>query len=407
MWLKSLTWWVVVLALFGGASYYFLSPYPLMIRQFVAGIIIGLWLCLVIPLLFTPLFVPRLVNKPVGMKKSGVHFFTYIESGQVKLIVRGKVLVRMVMNTDGYKFRGVGSDDEKWLITEAIPGDQTSPLEGIHPLLLPWAWYVFKTTGAVFTGIYPFQRVREYEIERTKVKRKESKDERVIGASNLVLEVVTDVSDHFRLREFLRPMHITGAETKDKIPLDIIGVAKMMTKNPYRAAFGTDQWDQAVDNLSTNAISEKTKTLTLDEALTAITPKDARVIKEAVLGIEEDVAICGVEVTGFDVLEINPDLGPEELRIIQAEALAKQQAKATREDSAARADGIRSLNKANEEGGAMSLKTMELEAMVRATEAAGKHGGTVILTPVGSSSTESTTLTAILAELQKLNKGSK
>ncbi len=367
--------------------------------QIVMGVVTALMIVIFILALVSPLYAPALTNKPMNGQRSGFHLFTFIEPGQVKLIERGESLVRMVMNTDGKSFQGGADPVERWTIVDGV----NDPLEGVNPFIKPWARYVFKTTGAVFTGIYPYQQVREYRLERTKIKRKEPTGDRQVGMSNLHLEVTEDYSDHYRLRQFLYPMHITGAETKDKIPLDIIGVAKMEVKNPHRAAYGTDRWDAAVVNLTTNAIGEKTKTLTLDKSLTASSADGAKTVAKAVKGIQSDLKDTGIEIGGFDVLEINPNLDEEGLRILAAEALAKQQAKATREDGAARSDVIRSINAANKEAGELSIKTMETEAMVRAAEAAGKGGGIVILTAPGTNTIDPAQA-AILGELKQLNK---
>jgi regulator of protease activity HflC (stomatin/prohibitin superfamily) len=203
-------------------------------------------------------------------------------------------------------------------------------------------------------------------------------------------------------------MHITAAETNVKIPLDVVGVAEMQVENAHLAAFGTDRWDQAVINLVSDAITSETKQMTLDQALTAANAEEAKRINKAVLDIEADEIDTGIQINAFRILEINPVLDEVALRQIQSEALAKQVAKGTRVDGQARADVIREINRANIEGGDHSIATMEAEALVRAADAAGKGGGTVILTPPskGGSSIDPTQA-AILAELQKFNRNRK
>jgi hypothetical protein len=362
-------------------------------------------------LLLAPLFAAAgiFVNQPVGLEKSGFHLFTKLSPGQVKIIVRGKRPVRMIMNTAGKKFTrnsivplAVPDSSDYWKI---ITGPSDDPTSDIIFWLRPWAKFVYETTGTIFTGIYPFQRVYEYELERTTVQRNE--DTTVAGqdkGSNLVLIVKRDVSDHFRTRQFLYPMHITGAETKDKIPLDIVGVAEMQVENPHLAAYGTDRWDQAVINLVTDTITSETKQMTLDQALTAEDATEAQRINRAVSRITQDQLGSGIEINAFRVLEINPDLDPASLQKLQSEAIAKQVAKATRADGQARADVIREINKANAEGGAHAIATMQAEALVRTADAVGKSGGTAFLSPQGNSgSSTDPTQAAILAELKKFN----
>lgn len=359
------------------------------------------------------------VNKPNGLRKSGVHFFTSLEPGQVKTIVRDKKLVRMITNTADKKFARIEPIDGPayWELEDA-EGFTEDPTADIWGPLQWWARIVYAQTGLVFTGIYPFQQVREYELERTNIKRDETVEKgdgsgkKSRAGSNLVLEVKRDISDHFRTREFLYPMHITAAETADKIPLDIIGVAEMAVVNPYKAAYGTDRWDQKVINLVSDAITSTTKMMRLDKILTSIDangdplPEDKReFIQKAVREIPDDATGCGIEILGFRILEINPVLDEEGLKATQAEAIALQKAKATRIDGEARADALRKLNEANVAGGEHSIATMEAEAFVRAAEAASKGGGSVLLMPNGRGGNTDPIQAAILAELQKLNKG--
>lgn len=372
----------------------------------VVGAIIGFVLVsIIILMLVAPLYVPKglFVNKPKQDGPSGIHFFTFIEPGKVKIIVRGERVIRMVMHTSGKKFARDGEREGEgfW---EIMSGDSEHPLTDINILLRPWAYFVFNLTGAVFTGIYPFQRVREYRLERTKISRKEAGERKVnIGTneeSNIKLHVEEDFSDHYRLRTFLYPMNIKGAESKDKIPLDILGVAEMQVVNPHKSAFGTDRWDHAVVNMVTDAINSTTKTLTLDQALTADNLEGTRVISGAVMSIQTDTTECGIEITGFRVLEINPVLTPDGLTAIQAEALATQQGKATVIDGKARGEANSALRRAAGTGAA-AIETIKSEAMVRAADAASKNGGSVILMANGGNQTDPTQ-TAILAELKRI-----
>ena len=346
------------------------------------------------------------VNKPEGLLKSGFHVFTTLESGQIKILERGKKFVRMITNTPDTQYARIGARDSSgyWKLIP-VPGMSKDPVAEVWLPIRWWAKIVYEKTGLVFTGIYPFQKVREYELERTAVERKESTKKPDDAESNLALIVKHDVSDHFRTREFLFPMHITAAETADKIPLDIIGVAEMSVVDAYKAAYGTDRWDQKVINLVTDAITSETKKMKLDQALTASDSADANKIQNAVIAIKDDTEVCGIEISGFKILEINPILDSEGLAAIRAEAIASQKAKATRIDGEARADALRKLNEANKAGGEHSVATMEAEAFVRAAEAAGKNGGSVILMPGNRSGANmDPTLTAILTELKQLNK---
>lgn len=370
----------------------------------IAGILVGVLICLAILMIVLPIYASGdiFVNKPDRLNKSGFHLFTKIAPGQVKIIVRGKKPVRMVMNTSGKKFarNGTTNDPSYW---EIVEGESEDPTSFISPLVRWWAKIVYDNTGAVFTGIYPFQRVYEYELARTVVERKEEGRSK---ESNLLLIDKRDISDHFRTRQFLFPVHITAAETKDKIELDIVGVSELEVINPYKAAYGSDSWNNTINNMVTDKVIGETKMMKLDHALTADSYEDGRKIAVAVESITDDTQVCGIQITAFRILEVNPVLDAEGIKAIQAEALAIQKAKATRIDGDARADNLRAINKANEEGGESAVRTMETETLVRAAEAAGKNGGSVILMPGNGSNREiDPTQMAILSELKKLNKG--
>jgi regulator of protease activity HflC (stomatin/prohibitin superfamily) len=266
----------------------------------------------------------------------------------------------------------------------------------------PWAYYVYATTGAVFTGIYPFQTVREYQLERTVIIRKEDETPGVGRKSNITLAVRRDISDHHRVREFQLPFHVEAADTKGKVPVSIIGTIKARVVNPHRAAYGTDRWDIQLINLVTDTLQRFAKRTELDDVLTASSKRAAGAINKVLTTIKDDQIKYGIEIVGFDITDISPVLSDEDLSKLQAEELAKQLGKATRIDGQARADALRAVNDANKVGGTDAVATMQAEALVRAASAV--KSGNVILNAGTNSGMADSTSTAILTELQKLNK---
>ncbi len=369
----------------------------------ITALVLITFVVIVVGMIVTPFYGVKgyFVNKPNNLQKSGFHLFTKVEPGQIKIVERGGEPVRMIMNVAGKRYARVGTrkDPSYW---ELVSGAMEHPTADIWWPIRWWAVLVYRWTGLVFTDIYPFQKVREYELERTSNRREEN-GTRELGKSNIVLHVKTDLSDHFRARQFLFPMHITGAEVKGNVSLDIIGVAEMEVCNPHKAAYGTDRWDHAMINLVTDKITETAKARGLDEVLSSVKPEDARLLSDAVERIADDEIICGIKIGKFRLLESNPVVDDEDRKKLQAGALEEQRAKGTRIDGEARADAIRALNEANSAGGDHAVATMEAEALVRAAEAAGKNGGSVILTPSGGRSGSDPTQLAILAELKKMN----
>lgn len=360
------------------------------------GVIIGILFAVVILALATPLFIGQLVNKPTPNGKSGPHYFTYPEEGKVKIIVRGDVVIRMIMIYADHQFARSGNTDSNahWDIKS---GNSQNPLEGINPFLMLWARYVYWVTGAVFTGFYPFQRVREYPLERVDVHRDE-----VAGADNLRLVVKRDYSDHLRVRQFLYPLRVAQADTQDNISVVVVLVIKAKVVNPHKAAFGVDRWDQQLQNLAANAVTNFTRTRPLSQVLAAADDADANALNEHVRSINEDTEKYGIEIDGVDILDISPNLTAEEKTKLYAAALAKPVGEATVIDGKSRADAQRELNKAVQEGGIYSAQVMQAEAFVKAAEKA-KDGAVIFGPGISSEPVDA----AQLAELRRLNRNNR
>jgi hypothetical protein len=343
----------------------------------ILNILAGTAIFIVLLMLATPAFIASgyLLNKPGGQTKSGVHFFTLIEPGEVKFVARGDSIVRAIMNTSRKSFAKIGTprDESYWTILDRR-NLTDEPIQYVWWPLRWWASYVYSLTGAVFIGIYPFQKVREYTLERTKVNRTEQLGADGTVGENLTLTVERDVSDHYRLRRFIRYEHVIGAETKDKIPVDFLFAMECETTNPFMAAFGIDEWDQALSNYAADKLTQFTRTMTLDQILTAENADVAAKLQQAIKEGTEPEEEIGVTIKSVRFLKQEPRVSPEELQKLRAEAMARQQAKATRIDGEARADVLREMNKATEEGGASALANLDAETRARVAAAAGAKG---------------------------------
>ena len=99
------------------------------------GILLGLLivsLLLGLLMLITPLIMPLLVNNPRDepIRPNRVHFFTYMEPGQVKIIIQlGKNFVRAIMNDSERKFAQIGDPEnaDYWWVEPAQPGHPCQP----------------------------------------------------------------------------------------------------------------------------------------------------------------------------------------------------------------------------------------------------------------------------------------
>ena len=366
---------------------------------YLSAVFSGLFLIFVMFMLSVPLFVHQFVNNGGGDTKSGFHLFTFLEEGKAKIIIRGETPVRAIMNFADHRFKRVGerTSAKYWEVVDIQKiGDlgfnsendrPEKPYRDCHWFVRPWAAYVYRLTGAVFTGIYPFQRVHEYRLERTKIIRKDGE----IGG----LASVEDISDHFRVRNFLYPILVPSADTLDKISLKILVTLVARITNPYSAAFGIDHWDQKLVNEGTDAISNFARTRNLEDVMSAKDAAKALELKEAIKKVGDDT-IDGFDMVDADINDISPNLNDEEKARLYAEALAKPVAAATKIDGKARADVLRDLNEANAAGGEFALATLTTEAQVRMAKES--KGGTTLF--VGGTNDSNA---AILATLQKIN----
>jgi hypothetical protein len=432
----------------------------------IIGLIIGLYLSLyALPLI--PHLIESLSNDPnrnrkdaeiKGIKpedityrdykpnKSG--FFTYIRPGQVKIIERGKRFIRCIMAYSHYMFIGERKEndytqkhEEYWeVVSTRRLSDGKILWHDSHPLPFPmpklnirwwwiplplnihwwlwclcswlsvpwWLWkrWVYKTTGAVFTGIPPFQTVRVYPMERFK---------RVTGGtaddSKINLVRVEDYSDQYRVAHFQYPLLLSTA-TQGMVFLKVLINTIDAVFNPYMVAYNTDDdWPTRFLGSISNRVTLFTRGKPLDQILTANNPKAAAELASFINQGGEHVteedrlagkktpegSTCdmGIKIMETQVLSISP-LIPSDTTELGKEARAIVQRKADEQLAKGKAAYIR------EEGDALkdhpyAEVVVRTQGLVQAAEAAGKAGGIVIL----GGQTFDPAQAAILQELRK------
>lgn len=356
--------------------------------QFFLGALAAGTFVLLIFMFLAPFLISNgwLVNKPTKDGPSGPHLFTQIGPGDVKWIIRGKTPIRAIENTGGLRFERKGTDRqtaEYWNIIEG-PDEREDLFKEIWWPLRLWARYVFMISGCVFTGIWPFQRVYEYKLNRIKIVTDEIN--LTPGKENPTrLIPVQDYSDHFRNRMFQDTLLIEGAETLDKIPLNILLIFEGRVVNPYLTAYNNDGWDNALSAIIKARISQKTRSMKLDDVLTALNDDHARALSDAVIPRNKNLTVkkeheitkvIGILPIDVKILEIDPVGTPEQLEQLRAHGFSLQKAKATRADGQARADVVTMMKTAEGDDGGLALT---LEARVKMTEAAAKGGNLILL----------------------------
>ena len=221
------------------------------------GILLGLLivsLLLGLLMLITPLIMPLLVNNPRDepIRPNRVHFFTYMEPGQVKIIIQlGKNFVRAIMNDSERKFAQIGDPEnaDYWWVEPAQPGQGSKPIPPLNPNnpFSRWEHWVYKQTGAVFTGIWPFQVVRVEKNRRLIPKVEEGKAV-IDNKGRAVLEEIEDWSDHLRVKNFLWYFDVPTVDTKDYLGIGFQGNILARCINPYLTTYNQDRWDMVLTN---------------------------------------------------------------------------------------------------------------------------------------------------------------
>jgi len=244
-----------------------------------------------------------------------------------------------------------------------------------------WLWkrWVYFTTGAVFVGIPGFQGLKIYPMER--FRRLTQSD----GKVKLVRK--EDWSDHYRVAHFQYPAQVAEVDTQDKIPVNVLLNEIAQVFNPYMVAYSTDDdWPTRFLGSVSNRITLFSRARPLDDVLVARNPDVADELAKFITAggrhgadPSQEGSTCefGIKILESQVLDITPSNKQDEERLGEL-ARARVQNQADREYAKGRAAYI------DEEGAAharfpKSDVIINADALVRAAEAAGKNGGTVIL----------------------------
>ncbi|HVV14884.1 MAG TPA: SPFH domain-containing protein [Candidatus Paceibacterota bacterium] len=349
-------------------------------------------------------------NNELNYPPSRAGFFTYLQPGRVKIKERGQRFVDAIMAFEGHKFKGEKDnplhrrDNAYWKVEETnLPGE--GGYTDSHPIPFPgrkrgwfffvwllyspisvlwWAWkrWTYWITGAIFTGIPPFQNIRVYPVERFK------EITRPDGEVDFVR--VEDYSDHYRVADFLYPIIIPKADTQDKIPVSIhVDLIERVT-NPYDTAYNTDDdWTRRLLTTTSDAVTAFTRSHSLNAVLSAQDEDEARELADAIArtgkpapavdakttdGTTLDFGVMNVRVQIRDITPTNPAIGAR----LGDLAIARVDKDAQIERAKGQAALIRETGAALKEYPDATV-IPQIEGTVRAAEAAGRNGGIVIL----------------------------
>lgn len=385
--------------------------------------IIGGWLgVLLIPLLLlgiTILFIKQLSDDPAHPNKP--YFYTDVQPGRIKAVLRGGNVIRYLMNYTGHKFSRTGQDITNDVFWDVKEGNDTVPLihtEKFHfmkflfwPLNAKYTfrWFnsaVYRMTGHVFVGIWPFQILYIYKFTR-KVPKLDEHGTPVIDEQGLpVLIDNIESTDHVRARVFTWEVEGQAGETKEGLQVLIRAIANVRTTNPQKALFGADKWDVVLTSTILRVLASIIRTMPLDEVLTASNEEREALASAIMKEANKKLSKFGLQIDDYQIVDYEAKLSPEDLAALTAPWRAEKLKQAERIAGEGRGEGraaeISRVAEAVKAGGEEARRAQELEAQISQAKEAGASGGVVILgSQIGTDGTNA----AILAELKKINKG--
>jgi len=205
-------------------------------------------------------------------------FFTFVDEGSAKAIVKGGEVVDMLIQWKGHTLNRDPGEDQ-WKVIKGR--------ESYHPF-----------GGLRYYGMWPIYDVYIYNFKWTGV----TEDGKVESHPKETL-------DYILLKEDVYWAKVEKAEDKNKVPLTLELLFTIQVVNPYKALFNIENWLEAVINRgraqARNIITHDSYEKWIDNQL-AIGEK----ITEQ-MGREEFLERYGIDIRKIEVKDINP---PENIR---------------------------------------------------------------------------------------------
>ena len=204
------------------------------------GILVGLVITMVVIVVGSPLWVYLLARFDI--------LYTFIKEGRGVIIKRGDQFFRAMIKWEGHDI----IDSEEKLVAHqgARPGEPVEMWDiiptGIVPLT-PLSW-LEHFTGARWIGLPPWFSVYWYKFERTTLEPTGAVDAN--GHPILRPTFSDEETKWVFLADTVYWGKVEGAETRQKVPVDVEFLETMRVTNPWRALFGVTQWLDAVIKLS-------------------------------------------------------------------------------------------------------------------------------------------------------------
>lgn len=340
-------------------------------------------------------------------------FFVKLVQGREIRIELGGIAVKGMMDTDHRMYLGEQDNNlthkqtEYWENVPTPPGYKDS-----HPIPVPWkkrTWlwlvyspfsifwwiwkrYVYRLTGTVFTGFYPFQMPRVVPMERFVMRVKNG---------NAVVDRIEDYSNHYRIEQFVFPLLIGDMDTKDMIPLKVLINVVASVFNSYLTAYRTDdRWSSRLIASITDPVTAYARATSLRTLWVADSEAVARTLAERVLALgrrqlppvpldqmdPRSPCVYGIQIHSVEIIDISP-MNPADTQAFGEQARAEVKKLAMYELAQGNASELAETAKAMAAMDAAitnnpaALEIARLQARIRTAQAAadGKGNNLVIL----------------------------
>lgn len=366
-------------------------------NAFLVGISIGLTLVGLVGFAFGTVFLIYFLAK-------NNLFFTIVEEGSAKAIMRGGEFYKFVLAYKGYTF-----DKEEGKEWDLIPSEENEELFSFLPKLFGERFR--KIFGGIrWVGIPFLNAIYEYNfrwtvLRESKASEEEGKKENGFAEQRqLPNEGKWAVSfakrlDYIYLRDAIYYNNLVGAETKELMPVDIFMLLPIRVMNPYKALFRVQKWlDATLDLIKPSVrgwVAQRSYQKVIGKVEVAEHEFDEilkRKIKKLVPGQEKEplsiseylLSTYGVQVKRVTFEDVVPPAGYSEAATKRAEARqdaerAVEQAKRTITLATARAKRIEIVYGQVQSLGDTGLAIRMFEAIERGSN---KPGNWVI--PFGS-----------------------
>lgn len=168
-------------------------------------------------------------------------FFTLVEEGSAKAIMRGEEFRRLVLAYRGFTF------DKNW---EVVPKPEITPATSFLR-----QWFEKRLGGIRWLG-WPFlDTVYEYNFRWTVLRESKASDkedgfvdQRELPSKKWVVAFSKRI-DYIYLRDAVYYDELIGSETAELMPIDIFMLLPIRVLNPYKALFRVHKWLDATQDL--------------------------------------------------------------------------------------------------------------------------------------------------------------